>query len=161
MLLTLALIVFGYSLNFLSCQVKADTCDTYNHPQYGIGQCVDQNECPNGLFLSGLCESQPTNIKCCFSLEPMKEEFRGIWIATVANIDWPSSRTATPAQQRSELITILNKVQELNMNAVIFQVLTHDVFPPLNIYSANIFPFRYVQLVMLCMLQHWNHGVII
>ncbi|CAF1689854.1 unnamed protein product, partial [Adineta ricciae] len=42
--------------------------------------------------------------------------------ATVANIDWPSSRTATPAQQQTELINILNTIQTLNMNAVVFQV---------------------------------------
>jgi len=110
-------------LIFSSSQVKADTCDTYNHPQYGIGQCIDQNQCPNSLYLSGLCESQALNIKCCFSLAPMKEEFRAAWIATVTNIDWPSSRTATPAQQQTELINILNTLQRLNMNAVVFQVL--------------------------------------
>ena len=123
MILTLITIVFCYSLSLLSSQVKADTCDTYNHPQYGIGQCIDQNQCPNSLYLAGLCESQPTNIKCCFSIEPMKEEFRAIWTATVDNIDWPSSKTDTPAKQQSELIDILNTVQRLNMNAVIFQVI--------------------------------------
>jgi uncharacterized lipoprotein YddW (UPF0748 family) len=108
---------FGASFN-----AKADSCTTYNHPQYGIGQCIDQNQCPNGLYQSGLCESLPINIKCCFSLAPMKEEFRAAWIATVTNIDWPSSSTSTPTQQRNELINILNTVQKLNMNAVIFQV---------------------------------------
>ncbi|CAF4411995.1 unnamed protein product [Rotaria socialis] len=106
----------------LSYHIQADTCNTYNHPQYGIGQCINQSECPNALYLSGLCESKPSNIQCCFSVEPMKEEFRAIWIATVTNIDWPSSGTASPAQQQSELLDILNKVQELNMNAVVFQV---------------------------------------
>jgi uncharacterized lipoprotein YddW (UPF0748 family) len=123
MILTLITIVFHWTLSLSSSQVKADTCDTYNHPQYGIGQCIDQNQCPNALYMSGLCESQPSNIKCCFSLGPMKEEFRAIWIATVANIDWPSSSTVSPAQQQLELIQILDTVQRLNMNAVIFQVI--------------------------------------
>jgi uncharacterized lipoprotein YddW (UPF0748 family) len=123
-------------LSFLSSQVKADKCDTYNHPQYGIGQCIDQNQCPNSLYLSGLCESQPTNIQCCFSVEPMKEEFRAIWTATVTNIDWPSSRTATPAVQQSELIDILNTVQRLNMNAIIFQVIIKNTFYYLLAYSV-------------------------
>ncbi|CAF0908421.1 unnamed protein product [Adineta steineri] len=79
-------IFFCYLLNFLSCQVKGDSCDTYNHPQYGFGQCIHQNDCPNSLYLTGFCESQPSNIQCCFSLEPIKEEFRAIWIATVNNI---------------------------------------------------------------------------
>jgi uncharacterized lipoprotein YddW (UPF0748 family) len=136
MLFTLLTIVFYYSLSFLSPQVKADTCDIYNHPQYGIGQCIDQNQCPNSLYLSGLCESQPTNIQCCFSVEPMKEEFRAIWTATVTNIDWPSSRTATPAVQQSELIDILNTVQRLNMNAIIFQVIIKNTFYYLLAYSV-------------------------
>jgi uncharacterized lipoprotein YddW (UPF0748 family) len=122
MILILITIVFYYALSLLSTQVKADTCDTYNHPQYGIGQCIDQSQCPNSLYVSGLCESQSSNIKCCFSLEPMKEEFRAIWIATVSNIDWPSSKTDSPAQQQLELIQILDTVQRLNMNSVIFQV---------------------------------------
>ncbi|CAF0953214.1 unnamed protein product [Adineta steineri] len=115
-------IFFCYLLSFLSCQVRGDSCDTYNHPQYGFGQCIHQNDCPNSLYLTGFCESQPSNIHCCFSLEPIKEEFRAIWIATVNNIDWPSSKTVTPYQQQTELINILNTVQRLNMNAVIFQI---------------------------------------
>lgn len=111
-------------ISYLACQVRGDSCDTYNHPQYGIGQCTEQNHCPNGLYLNGLCESQPANMQCCFSLEPPQEEFRAIWIATVNNIDWPSSKTAKPAAQQAELINILNTVLRLNMNAVIFQVIS-------------------------------------
>ncbi|CAF4345112.1 unnamed protein product, partial [Rotaria magnacalcarata] len=54
--------------------------------------------------------------------QPIKEEFRATWIATVSNIDWPSTRTATPTQQQSELLNILNALQKLNMNAVVFQI---------------------------------------
>ncbi len=34
---------------------------------------------------------------------PPKREFRGAWIATVMNLDWPSSNTLTTDQQKSEL----------------------------------------------------------
>ena len=54
--------------------------------------------------------------------DPIMEEFRAVWIATVANIDWPSSNTVPPAQQKQELIDILNTVQRLNMNVVVFHV---------------------------------------
>ncbi|CAF3963438.1 unnamed protein product [Rotaria sordida] len=139
MILTLITIIFGCTLSFLSFQVQANTCNTYNHPQYGTGQCIDRNLCPNSLYLSGLCELQPSNIVCCFSVEPMKEEFRAIWIATVTNIDWPSSKTATPAEQQSELLNILNKVEELNMNAVIFQIRpASDAF-----YSSSLEPWSF------------------
>lgn len=111
------------SSSSLSIQTRANSCDSYNHPQYGIGQCIETSKCPNGLYVSGYCESLPANVKCCFSLnQTTREEFRAIWIATAANIDWPSSKTATPATQQNEIINILNMVERLNMNAVIFQV---------------------------------------
>lgn len=59
----------------------------------------------------------------CHVCDTTNEEFRAVWIATVENIDWPSSNTASPAEQQAELIRILNVVQLLNMNAVIFHVI--------------------------------------
>ncbi|MEQ1690747.1 MAG: family 10 glycosylhydrolase, partial [Gemmatimonas sp.] len=49
-------------------------------------------------------------------------EFRGVWVATVANIDWPSKRTLTTAEQQRELIELLDRAAALKLNAVIFQV---------------------------------------
>ena len=49
-------------------------------------------------------------------------EFRGVWIATVGNIDWPSRSGLTTAQQKAELIAMLDRAVELKLNAVIFQV---------------------------------------
>jgi len=49
-----------------------------------------------------------------------KHEFRGAWIATVYNIDWPSSTNVKT--QKSQLISILDKMQAANMNAAIFQI---------------------------------------
>ena len=49
--------------------------------------------------------------------------FRGAWIATVANIDWPSPEAVGyPATQQQEMIAILDSLQALGINAVIFQV---------------------------------------
>lgn len=53
---------------------------------------------------------------------PMPREFRAVWVATVANIDWPSKPGLPVAQQQSELLTILDRAAELHLNAVIFQV---------------------------------------
>jgi len=49
--------------------------------------------------------------------------FRGAWIATVANIDWPSKEAVgnTEAQQ-AEMTFILDSLQAIGINAVIFQV---------------------------------------
>ncbi len=55
---------------------------------------------------------------------PVPREFRAAWVATVDNIDWPSKRGLTTAQQQSELIAILDKLVELRMNAIVLQVRT-------------------------------------
>ncbi|HEY9175628.1 MAG TPA: family 10 glycosylhydrolase [Verrucomicrobiae bacterium] len=49
-------------------------------------------------------------------------EFRGAWIATVGNIDWPSKRGLPVADQKAELISLLDRAAALKLNAVIFQV---------------------------------------
>ncbi len=57
--------------------------------------------------------------------ETPKREFRGTWVTTHYNIDWPSSKATSAAgieQQKKELIAILNKLQAAHMNAFTFQV---------------------------------------
>jgi uncharacterized lipoprotein YddW (UPF0748 family) len=49
-------------------------------------------------------------------------EFRGVWLATVANIDWPSKPGLPVAQQKVELISLLDRAAQLKFNAVLFQV---------------------------------------
>jgi len=51
-----------------------------------------------------------------------KHEFRGAWIATVANLDWPSSPTQSVSAQQAALITTLDNLQTCGINAVVFQV---------------------------------------
>ncbi len=53
---------------------------------------------------------------------PPKREFRAVWIATVDNIDWPSSKNLLPIQQRSEFTSLLNFHKSVGMNAVFVQV---------------------------------------
>src|SRR6185436_8872493 len=55
---------------------------------------------------------------------PVAREFRGVWVATVQNIDWPSKPGLPADKQKRELIAILDKCVDLNINAVIFQVRT-------------------------------------
>ena len=52
-----------------------------------------------------------------------KREMRAAWIATVANIDWPSREAVGhPDLQRQELLQLLDSIEALNMNMVIFQI---------------------------------------
>jgi len=53
---------------------------------------------------------------------PLPREARAVWVATVNNIDWPTSKTLTPAQQRSEAIALLDLAKNLNFNIVVLQV---------------------------------------
>ncbi|MEU8029502.1 family 10 glycosylhydrolase [Streptomyces sp. NPDC049099] len=49
-------------------------------------------------------------------------EMRGVWIATVANRDWPSRPGLTAAAQRGELTAHLDKAARDRLNTVILQV---------------------------------------
>ena len=51
-----------------------------------------------------------------------KREFRAAWVATVENIDWPSRPGLPVDQQKKELITLLDFLQDAGMNAVMFQI---------------------------------------
>jgi len=51
-----------------------------------------------------------------------EREFRGVWVATVGNIDWPSRRGLDTAAQQAELRTLLDRAVALKLNAIIFQV---------------------------------------
>lgn len=71
-----------------------------------------------------------------YRLPDIPREFRGVWIATVANIDWPVSPDSSWEAQKQEFIKLLDYYKNLNFNAVIVQVRTSgDAFFPSN-YAA-------------------------
>ena len=55
-------------------------------------------------------------------IPPMPREARGVWVATVGNMDWPSRPGLPVAVQQDELRAILDYVKQMRMNLVIFQV---------------------------------------
>ena len=82
---------------------------------------------------------QLSTVNCQPSIEnnQPKYEFRAVWIATVNNIDWPSSKNLTAYQQKDEFIHILNEQQKFGMNAVIVQIRpAADAF-----YASNLEPW--------------------
>ena len=62
------------------------------------------------------------SVLCIFSAKA-EINFRGAWIATVANIDWPSAEAVgnTEAQQQ-EMVWLLDSLESIGINAIIFQV---------------------------------------
>ncbi|WP_316815656.1 glycoside hydrolase family 10 protein [Pedobacter nyackensis] len=64
-------------------------------------------------------------------------EFRAAWVASVANINWPSKPGLSTADQQKEAIVLLDLLKKNNFNAVIFQVRPQaDAF-----YKSNIEPW--------------------
>jgi uncharacterized lipoprotein YddW (UPF0748 family) len=60
-----------------------------------------------------------------------KRQLRGAWIASVFNINWPSRKGLTPAQQQAELRLLLDEAVGLRLNAVFLQIRpTADAFWP-------------------------------
>lgn len=53
---------------------------------------------------------------------PVPREFRGVWIATVDNIDWPSKPGLPVDSQKAELLSLLDHAARIRLNAVILQV---------------------------------------
>ena len=53
---------------------------------------------------------------------PPKRELRAAFVAHVFNLDWPTARTRTPAQQRQEFATLLDRHRQNGLNAVVVQI---------------------------------------
>ncbi|WP_139240258.1 glycoside hydrolase family 10 protein [Fodinibius roseus] len=70
-------------------------------------------------------------------------EFRGAWIATVDNIDWPSEPGLPVKQQKMELTAMMDRAKSLRMNAIILQVrpaadaFYHSPFEPWSVYLTG------------------------
>ena len=56
------------------------------------------------------------------ALIPVMREFRAAWIASVANIDWPSKPGLSAYEQKAEAIELLDFLKNNHFNAVILQV---------------------------------------
>lgn len=58
------------------------------------------------------------------SAPPAPREFRAAWVATVANIDWPSRKGLSSAAQQAEALALLDQAAALKLNAIVLQVRT-------------------------------------
>ena len=71
---------------------------------------------------NGTAGAEPVPEDCATSAEFPKRQLRGVWIATVRNIDWPSESGLSADEQRDELVAQLDRAAELGLNAVFFHV---------------------------------------
>lgn len=66
-------------------------------------------------------------------------EFRAAWVATVANIDWPSKPGLSAFEQQQEAIELLDFLKDNQFNAVVFQVRPQADA----LYKSDIEPWSY------------------
>jgi uncharacterized lipoprotein YddW (UPF0748 family) len=64
-------------------------------------------------------------------------EFRGMWIATVWNVDWPTRKGLSADQMRSEMQTLIQAAKSAGMNAIVLQVRSYSDA----IYPSSIDPW--------------------
>ncbi|GAB6109646.1 family 10 glycosylhydrolase [Fusibacter bizertensis] len=70
-------------------------------------------------------------------LDEINKDFKGLWVATVLNLDYPSKTTTDSATLKKEAITILDKAQSMGINAIILQVRpSADA-----LYQSKIYPW--------------------
>lgn len=89
------------------------------------------------LGLEAACADQPTPTpsgsagRCAVDVHHQLRQLRGMWIASVVNIDWPSKPGLTAAAQQAELVALLDVAASNRHNAVVLQVRpTADAFFP-------------------------------
>lgn len=78
-----------------------------------INANIDQ---PKVVSLAGQDVKIPT------SFQYSEDQFRGAWVSTVYNIDYPTKKNMSEKEYKAGYIKLLNNLENLNMNAVIFQV---------------------------------------
>ena len=90
------------------------------------------------LLAAGAATMAASGLEACASLptawQPAPElsalapaaprELRAAWVATVANIDWPSQKGLSSAEQQAQIRAIVDRAAELGLNALILQVRT-------------------------------------
>ncbi len=69
----------------------------------------------------------------------LNQEFRGVWVASVANLDWPKNPGAPVEEQRKSLDSLFEYLADLNFNAIIFQVRPESDA----LYKSDIEPWSY------------------
>ena len=87
-----------------------------------------------GVFLYG----QETSYKEFNKMFP-KRELRGVFVASIYNLNWPKNPNSTPEVQKAELISIFEKLKKNGYNTVFLQVRGEcDA-----LYNSQIEPWSY------------------
>jgi len=63
-----------------------------------------------------------TQTQTCASGYKMPTEFRGVWVATTSNLDWPAKPNLPIETQKQGFLAILDQLQKMHMNAIVVQI---------------------------------------
>lgn len=94
----------------------------------------------NSLLLISILSSNAQCLKEVeFSKSNPKRDLRGVFLASVYSLNWPTNRLATPSVQQAELITILDNLKANGYNTIFLQVRSEcDAM-----YNSGIEPWGY------------------
>ena len=111
---------------FVSRVMKTMEVATFRNGGFPLNRC--QLKLGAILLISGMMAvycSAPKKITkpdAIPPIPPVQREFRAAWVATVANIDWPSKPGLSTVEQKNEAVRMLDTLARNNFNAVILQV---------------------------------------
>jgi uncharacterized lipoprotein YddW (UPF0748 family) len=93
----------------------------------------------NTLLINVLNMSSQCLTNTEFNKSNPKHELRGVFLASVYSLNWPTNRLATPAVQQAELIAILDNLKANGYNTIFLQVRSEcDA-----LYNSSIEPWGY------------------
>src|SRR6267143_5838341 len=71
-------------------------------------------------FLAAAFPSYGAYIHTNLAPPTLQREFRGAWVATLNNIDWPSKPGLPTEEQKRELVRIIERAAQIHLNAILF-----------------------------------------
>ena len=78
-------------------------------------------------------------VPAAYAAQPAQDGMRGVWVSSVANIDYPSQQGLSADQLKSEADTILNNIAAMGLNTVFLQVRpSADA-----LYQSALFPWSH------------------
>ncbi|XP_070539376.1 uncharacterized protein [Ptychodera flava] len=86
---------------------QEDPCMSYDHQVHGQrGICAHENCCPYNNYISGLCPTQPSYIRCCFSTPTcLDQSQKAVWISVYRDNTTPQETATAFAELASIGVT--------------------------------------------------------
>ncbi len=119
----LILVALVFMVVMAGCKAKKNIPEKSSEPQVSEIPPVKQEDLPESVIINEIPgeESAVPPVQIVKSAPHVMREFRAAWIATVANINWPSKSGLSTSEQQREAIVLLDFLKKHNYNAVIFQ----------------------------------------